>query len=39
MTEERAVRLRKQLAGLHGVMRTRIEHHFVRARGALRNVA
>lgn len=39
MTEERAVRLREQLAGLHGVMRTRIEHHFVRSRGVLRNVA
>lgn len=32
MTERRAVELREQLAGLNGVLRARIEHHFVRAR-------
>lgn len=31
MTEGQAIRLRTQLAALDGVLRTRIEHHFVRA--------
>ncbi|MCC8393512.1 hypothetical protein LJ656_13005 [Paraburkholderia sp. MMS20-SJTR3] len=31
MTEQQALRLREQLAALDGVLRTRIEHHFVRA--------
>jgi hypothetical protein len=34
MTESQAVRLREQLAALDGVLRTRMEHHFVRARPA-----
>ncbi|WP_181885315.1 hypothetical protein [Trinickia dinghuensis] len=34
MTEKRAVRLREQLAVLEGVLRARVEHHFVRARAA-----
>ena len=32
MTERRAVQLRERLAGLNGVLRARIEHHFVRVR-------
>ncbi|WP_293041322.1 hypothetical protein [Paraburkholderia sp.] len=35
MTEGRAVRLREQLAALDGVLRTRMEHHFVRAGSAV----
>ncbi|WP_167760094.1 hypothetical protein [Paraburkholderia pallida] len=31
MTEEQAVRLREQLAALDGVLRTRMEHHFIRS--------
>jgi hypothetical protein len=34
MTEGRAVQLREQLAALDGVLRARVEHHFVRAREA-----
>ncbi|CAG9273690.1 hypothetical protein [Paraburkholderia unamae] len=34
MTEGQAVRLREQLAALDGVLRTRMEHHFVRAGSA-----
>lgn len=30
MSEGQAVRLREQLAALDGVLRTRLEHHFVR---------
>ncbi|MFD1561824.1 hypothetical protein ACFSHT_40285 [Paraburkholderia silviterrae] len=30
MTEGQAVRLREQLAALDGVLRTRMEHHFIR---------
>ncbi|QGZ59086.1 hypothetical protein [Paraburkholderia acidiphila] len=32
MTEGRATRLREQLAAVDGVLRAKIEHHFVRAR-------
>lgn len=32
MTERRAARLREQLAAVDGVLRAKIEHHFVRAR-------
>jgi hypothetical protein len=32
ITEKRAVRLREQLAALDGVLRTRVEHQFVRNR-------
>ncbi|WP_157025653.1 hypothetical protein [Paraburkholderia heleia] len=32
MTEKRAARLREQLAAVDGVLRAKIEHHFVRAR-------
>ncbi|MCA7996716.1 hypothetical protein [Burkholderia metallica] len=35
MTEGQAVRLRDRLAALDGVLRTRIEHHFVRAGAAV----
>ncbi|WP_158062107.1 hypothetical protein [Burkholderia catarinensis] len=35
MTEGQAVRLREQLAALDGVLRTRVEHHFVRAGSAV----
>ena len=31
VTERRAVQLRELLAGLNGVLRARMEHHFVRA--------
>ncbi|WP_455726296.1 hypothetical protein [Burkholderia stabilis] len=31
MTEGQAVRLRERLAALDGVLRTRVEHHFVRS--------
>ncbi|MFW2270873.1 hypothetical protein [Burkholderia orbicola] len=31
MTEGQAVRLRERLAAVEGVLRTRVEHHFVRA--------
>ncbi|KVW83843.1 hypothetical protein WL00_22215 [Burkholderia cepacia] len=34
MTEGQAVRLRDRLAALDGVLRTRMEHHFVRAGSA-----
>jgi hypothetical protein len=34
MTETQAVRLREQLAALDGVLRTRMEHHFVRTKTA-----
>lgn len=34
MSEWRALRLRERLAGLEGVLRTRVEHHFVRDRSA-----
>lgn len=34
MTEGRAVRLREQLAALDGVLRSRMEHHFVRGSSA-----
>ncbi|PRG07749.1 hypothetical protein C6Q17_23330 [Burkholderia contaminans] len=34
MTEGQAVRLRERLAALEGVLRTRVEHHFVRAGSA-----
>lgn len=34
MTEGQAVRLRERLAGLDGVLRTRVEHHFVRGGSA-----
>jgi hypothetical protein len=34
MTERQAVRLRERLAMLDGVLRSRMEHHFVRARSA-----
>ncbi|HKT96388.1 MAG TPA: hypothetical protein VJS30_07620 [Paraburkholderia sp.] len=34
MTEGQAIRLREQLAALDGVLRTRMEHHFVRASSA-----
>ncbi|WP_175022394.1 MULTISPECIES: hypothetical protein [Burkholderia] len=34
MTERQAVRLRERLAGLDGVLRTRVEHHFVRGGSA-----
>jgi len=34
MTEGQALRLREQLAALDGVLRTRMEHHFVRAGSA-----
>ena len=34
MTERQAVLLREQLVVLDGVLRARIEHHFVRARSA-----
>jgi len=34
MTEEQAIRLREQLAALDGVLRTRMEHQFVRAGSA-----
>jgi hypothetical protein len=34
MTERQAVRLREQLAALDGVLRARMEHHFVRERSA-----
>jgi hypothetical protein len=37
MTEGQAVRLREQLAALDGVLRARVEHHFVRARAASEN--
>ncbi|NIE65864.1 hypothetical protein [Burkholderia sp. Ax-1719] len=32
ITERRAVKLREQLAALDGVLRTRVEHQFVRSR-------
>jgi len=35
MTETQAVRVREQLAALDGVLRTRMEHHFVRAQQRL----
>jgi hypothetical protein len=31
MTEMRAIQLREQLASLNGVLRVRMEHHFIRA--------
>lgn len=34
MTEGQAVRLRERLAAVEGVLRTRVEHHFVRASSA-----
>lgn len=34
MTEGQAVRLRERLAALEGVLRTRVEHHFVRSGSA-----
>ncbi|KVL08050.1 hypothetical protein WS95_31990 [Burkholderia sp. MSMB1826] len=34
MTEGQAVRLRERLAALEGVLRARVEHHFVRAGAA-----
>ncbi|KWO40812.1 hypothetical protein WT97_20220 [Burkholderia sp. MSMB1459WGS] len=34
MTEGQAVRLRERLAALEGVLRARVEHHFVRSRSA-----
>jgi hypothetical protein len=37
MTEGQAVRLREQLAALDGVLRARVEHHFVRARESSEN--
>jgi hypothetical protein len=34
MSERQAIGLREQLAALDGVLRTRMEHHFVRGRAA-----
>ncbi|WP_175014985.1 hypothetical protein [Burkholderia lata] len=39
MTEGQAVRLRERLAALEGVLRARVEHHFVRGGSAASNDA